>query len=311
MSRDNKMKGLLKGLKFITQIFDSNEKEPEIEIGGPTDVKHVAHIGWDGPTENAPSWMNEYNSVSGLSSSAPLNMNGDRGNDDSDNWVSPEKIKRGSRSMHLDENAHELPLPKSSKNQSNSTRNLRESHAKEKADRPRQQKRNSKRSTSNDTLNESNLTTREEPIPMDTDSLQLQETTDDNLPPKIQSDNPKRTNHKKIKDAQGVSGSSKSRLKSQLKEHNSNEDMHPISCSNSKDQISNEDVHSRVGSKSKEHKSKEGSHLRSNLKPRNSNLSEGRPSRPNSKPKTKHRLNEEDGQLERESNEDMLRNCPN
>lgn len=33
--------------------------------------------------------MNEYNSVSGLSSSAPLNMNGDRGTDDSDNWVSP------------------------------------------------------------------------------------------------------------------------------------------------------------------------------------------------------------------------------
>lgn len=213
--------------------------------------------------------------------------------------------------MHLDENAHELPLPKSSKNQSNSARNLRESHAKEKADRPRQQKRNSKRSTSNDTLNESNLTTREQPIP---DSLQLQETADDNLPPKIQPDNHKRTNYKKIKDVQGVSGSSKSRLRSQLKEHNSNEDTSKDQISNedtSKDQISNEDLHSRVGSKSKEHKSKEGSHLRSNLKPRNSNLNEGRPSRPDSKPKTKHRLNEEDGQIEKESNEDIMRNCPN
>ncbi|CAI8614356.1 unnamed protein product [Vicia faba] len=299
MSRDNKMKGLLKGLKFISQIFDSNEKEPEIEIGGPTDVKHVAHIGWDGPTENAPSWMSEYNSVTGLSSSAPLNMNGDRGTDDSENWVAPETIKRGSRSMHLEENTHELPLPKSSKNQPHSTRNLRESHAKEKADKPRQPKRNSKRSTSNDALNESNLTTREQPIPMDTDSLQLQKTSDDNLPPKIQSDNPKRTNYKKTKDVQGVSGSSKSRLKSQHKEHNSNEDTPSISCSKSKDQISNEEI----GSKSKEPKSKEGSHLRSN---------EGRRhSRPDSKPKTKHRINEEDGQFERESSEDILRNCPN
>ncbi|CAI9772879.1 unnamed protein product [Fraxinus pennsylvanica] len=32
-------------------------KEPEIEIGLPTDVKHVAHIGWDGSTNSAPSWV--------------------------------------------------------------------------------------------------------------------------------------------------------------------------------------------------------------------------------------------------------------
>ncbi|KAK4491948.1 hypothetical protein RD792_002731 [Penstemon davidsonii] len=35
-------------------------KEREMEIGCPTDVKHVAHIGWDGPSGNAPSWMNEF-----------------------------------------------------------------------------------------------------------------------------------------------------------------------------------------------------------------------------------------------------------
>lgn len=36
-----------------------SEKEEEIEIGNPTDVKHVAHIGWDGPSANAtaPSWV--------------------------------------------------------------------------------------------------------------------------------------------------------------------------------------------------------------------------------------------------------------
>lgn len=52
------MKGIFKGLRCI---FDTdNEKEPEIQIGAPTDVKHVAHIGCDGPSTPAPSWMNEY-----------------------------------------------------------------------------------------------------------------------------------------------------------------------------------------------------------------------------------------------------------
>lgn len=28
-----------------------------MQIGNPTDVKHVAHIGWDGPSVNTPSWV--------------------------------------------------------------------------------------------------------------------------------------------------------------------------------------------------------------------------------------------------------------
>lgn len=80
-----KMKGLLKGLRYISQIFGvkletlisieialfqmdcscsyclefitENEKEAEMQIGLPTDVKHVAHIGWDGPAVNSPSWV--------------------------------------------------------------------------------------------------------------------------------------------------------------------------------------------------------------------------------------------------------------
>ncbi|XP_055831708.1 CRIB domain-containing protein RIC6-like [Solanum dulcamara] len=66
-----KVKGLLKGLRYISQIFDE-EKEKEIQIGFPTDVKHVAHIGWDGPsTDNNPSWMKEFNGP-GQFQSAPL-----------------------------------------------------------------------------------------------------------------------------------------------------------------------------------------------------------------------------------------------
>lgn len=66
-----KMKGLLKGLRYISQIFDTDTKEQEMQIGYPTDVKHVAHIGWDGPSVNPPSWMVEFRSSSALLS-APV-----------------------------------------------------------------------------------------------------------------------------------------------------------------------------------------------------------------------------------------------
>ncbi|XP_038893822.1 CRIB domain-containing protein RIC10-like [Benincasa hispida] len=54
----NKLKGIYKSFKYISQIFVV--KEREMEIGYPTDVKHVAHIGWDGPSGTAPSWMSEF-----------------------------------------------------------------------------------------------------------------------------------------------------------------------------------------------------------------------------------------------------------
>jgi len=38
-------------------VADNDGKEPEMQIGYPTDVKHVAHIGWDGPSINSPSWV--------------------------------------------------------------------------------------------------------------------------------------------------------------------------------------------------------------------------------------------------------------
>ncbi|CAN4098125.1 unnamed protein product [Withania somnifera] len=65
-----KVKGLLKGLRYISQIFDE-EKEKEIQIGFPTDVKHVAHTGWDGSSTDNPSWMKQFNGA-GQFQSAPL-----------------------------------------------------------------------------------------------------------------------------------------------------------------------------------------------------------------------------------------------
>ncbi|KAL3643339.1 hypothetical protein CASFOL_014154 [Castilleja foliolosa] len=54
------IKGIYKEIKYtLSQMFVV--KEPEIEIGLPTDVKHVSHIGWDGPSGSAPTWMNEFN----------------------------------------------------------------------------------------------------------------------------------------------------------------------------------------------------------------------------------------------------------
>ncbi|PKA60937.1 hypothetical protein AXF42_Ash006572 [Apostasia shenzhenica] len=44
---------LVKGFKSLSSLFtiykeEDEEEEAEMEIGYPTDVQHVAHIGWDG-----------------------------------------------------------------------------------------------------------------------------------------------------------------------------------------------------------------------------------------------------------------------
>ncbi|XP_077242183.1 CRIB domain-containing protein RIC10-like [Tasmannia lanceolata] len=67
-----KIKGIFKGMKYFSQIFVY--KEHEMEIGFPTDVKHVAHIGWDSTSSNGPSWMNEFKTTSDFSSTSLNNM---------------------------------------------------------------------------------------------------------------------------------------------------------------------------------------------------------------------------------------------
>ncbi|RWR83992.1 CRIB domain-containing protein RIC6-like protein [Cinnamomum micranthum f. kanehirae] len=75
-----KVKGLLKGLRYISQIFEpgkEQEQEQEMQIGHPTDVKHVAHIGWDGPsgpstTTTPPTCVNENKPTTQDSSTKPL-----------------------------------------------------------------------------------------------------------------------------------------------------------------------------------------------------------------------------------------------
>ncbi|KAF9609079.1 hypothetical protein IFM89_012519 [Coptis chinensis] len=66
-----RIKGICKGFRFISQIFVS--KERELEIGYPTEVKHVAHIGWESQC-NTPSWMNDFNTSSNFSTRSLSNL---------------------------------------------------------------------------------------------------------------------------------------------------------------------------------------------------------------------------------------------
>ncbi|CAM8918448.1 unnamed protein product [Rhodiola kirilowii] len=61
----SKIKGIYKGFKYISQMFVV--KERELEIGYPTDVKHLAHMGSDGPSGTVPTWMQEFKSSAAFS----------------------------------------------------------------------------------------------------------------------------------------------------------------------------------------------------------------------------------------------------
>ncbi|KAH9313697.1 hypothetical protein KI387_022324 [Taxus chinensis] len=62
----SKLQRLFKGLRALSQLFVY--KEEEMQIGYPTDVKHVAHIGWDGSAGNCRSWIGELRGPSNRSS---------------------------------------------------------------------------------------------------------------------------------------------------------------------------------------------------------------------------------------------------
>ncbi|GKF41587.1 CRIB domain-containing protein RIC6-like protein, partial [Tanacetum coccineum] len=62
-----------KGIKVFVGADD--EKEQEIVIGQPTDVKHVSHIGYDGPAIESPSWMKGFDGRA-ESKSGPLDKKG-------------------------------------------------------------------------------------------------------------------------------------------------------------------------------------------------------------------------------------------
>ncbi|KAI6674926.1 hypothetical protein NL676_002832 [Syzygium grande] len=110
----------LRKLNLISDECAENEKQQEMEIGFPTDVKHVAHIGWDGPSVTSPSWMNEFRTTPGFSS-APLGLPGDTNGDGSvRSVVSEGSSRRGAQTPTFQSSpAGDLPeLPKSSRRHS-------------------------------------------------------------------------------------------------------------------------------------------------------------------------------------------------
>ncbi|XP_031500624.1 CRIB domain-containing protein RIC10 [Nymphaea colorata] len=90
-----KMKGFFKGIKYIQQIFVY--KDHEMEIGYPTDVRHVAHVGWDGSSMSTPSWMNEYKTAPEFSSTSLANFgkSGEMASWTSDDFQPAEPFQQG------------------------------------------------------------------------------------------------------------------------------------------------------------------------------------------------------------------------
>lgn len=87
-----KVKGLLKGLRYISQVFEEEKKE-EIQIGAPTDVKHLAHIGCDGPAQESPSWMRGFGTPEQSQFASPDVSE----QSDGPEWVSEDSGQRVSR----------------------------------------------------------------------------------------------------------------------------------------------------------------------------------------------------------------------
>ncbi|KAJ0110588.1 hypothetical protein Patl1_01741 [Pistacia atlantica] len=182
---NNKMKGLLKGLRYISHIFE-NEKESEMQIGYPTDVKHVAHIGWDGQSVNTPSWMNDSKAPPGFSS-APLSLGGE-GKDDSSIKLATEESSKSARCSP----ARDLPdMPKASRRHA-STGSSAETPMREKSEKTKQSKKSSKGVSKGLSIIKSN------------DSSKSQEVESPTKRPEI----PKKSRRKKSRDS--MEGSSRS-----------------------------------------------------------------------------------------------------
>ncbi|KAG5250444.1 hypothetical protein OIU77_026007 [Salix suchowensis] len=254
---NNKMKGLLKGLRYISQIFDNDEKKPEMQIGYPTDVKHVAHIGWDGPSVNSPSWMTEFKSPPEYSS-APLSLDQDSKEEGSVKWASEGSSRKGSRAPNSragepgspvgsqNSPTRDFPeLPKPSRRRSSNGTSA-ESPSKEKSDKPKQSRRSSRNGTK-DLLDGSKT------------SRSLKDPSVENEQPSDLPEIPKKTRRKKSKDASvggkdasvgGSSSRSRSRSKALASEGGGESELISKSCNSGEQGQTRASSPSRDGEKS-------------------------------------------------------------
>ncbi|XP_052171442.1 CRIB domain-containing protein RIC1-like [Diospyros lotus] len=151
-----KVKGLFKGLRYISQIFDE-QKEPEMQIGHPTDVKHVSHVGCDRPSVDSPSWMTGFKPPheQGAQPASSSSANGNR-------CENPETkgVSQDSNSTRKCPRSHSRPAKEYSEVPESSARH--HSHAddsstaecstREPSDKPKQHRKNPNRKPKNPTL---------------------------------------------------------------------------------------------------------------------------------------------------------------
>ncbi|KAK7279256.1 hypothetical protein RJT34_24303 [Clitoria ternatea] len=95
-----------------------DEKEDEFQIGLPTDVKHVAHIGSDEPGANAPSWISEYKTTNDKPPSGLINDTAPQGEGEGENSKGHSKHRHGapkSRPHSIDSESNNDPKQKPSR----------------------------------------------------------------------------------------------------------------------------------------------------------------------------------------------------
>ncbi|KAF9683040.1 hypothetical protein SADUNF_Sadunf05G0170800 [Salix dunnii] len=203
--------------------LDNDDEEPEMQIGFPTDVKHVAHIGWDGPSMNGFHSQPPY-------SSAPLSLNRDVKEEGSTKWESEGSNRKGSRAPNSPAGVPSSPggsqsspsrdfpeLPKSSRRRS-STGTLAESPSREKSDKPKQSRRSSRNGTKE---LDGTRTSRDHKDPSG------ESESHSNLP-----DIPKKSRRKKSKDVSVEGSTSRSRSKAPAPEGGGEAEMITKSSNN-------------------------------------------------------------------------------
>ncbi|XP_054805422.1 CRIB domain-containing protein RIC7 isoform X2 [Prosopis cineraria] len=207
-----------------------NEKEEEMQIGNPTDVKHVAHIGWDGPSVNSPSWMNEFKNNTGAG--APPGVNGNI--NELDMLTSQDSRGRTSRSANSSD--RDLPdMPKSSRRQSSGE--FMDSPSREKSEKPRQRRTSKNKDSSDGSRTARNFA-----------NFDMAEGSDS--PSRNLHDIPKKCRRKKSKEASSSAGggSTKSRLKSQNSDLDVGSPSRSVPRSRNKQKSFDEDAESEKGS---------------------------------------------------------------
>ncbi|KAH7838460.1 hypothetical protein Vadar_026709 [Vaccinium darrowii] len=219
------MKGLLKGIRYIAQKFDE-DKEPEMKIGYPTDVKHVAHIGWDGTSVESPSWMKQFRSPQGFQS-APLSANGEPMENPEIKWVSEDSCRRSSRSSH---NSPLNELDESSKSKSTRRHSSADANGSVKTESPARdpstKSRQSRRSSNGS-----------KPSRQPKDSSLVSDSSSHGMP-----DIPKKARQKKTKESVGGGSSRSSRSKANAQTSNASTLSDPEADTESISRTSNGDL---------------------------------------------------------------------